>query len=660
MTYQEIYIKHSFLKYLIKIWIMKKIKKHLFGIAPLLSLPFITISCNSEKFDKETEYKKLKKSKTLLNWGDDNFVDYIKTNNLNNLSYEDELKNVKNIAPFNKELKRSNVMYQLTVYSFADGNNDGIGDFIGLKNNLDYFSNLGIDTLYLSPFHPSSSYHGYDVIDYTDVAPELGGMKAFDEFLIEAHKRGIRVIMDVVINHTSYEHPWFQKALQNDPKYRNFYYMYDKNINGGEKEQKDDIRHFFRNVYDAKNPKNNPPKSDLKWVGEFWAGMPDLNLKNPEVVKEITNMHKFWAAKGIDGFRYDAFYHIFDSKNKIKGNSSKGEERELFAKFRKEMNEEYKKAEENGISRSSLDAFMFGEWWSDSSDSYAQNNWFNNSGEVALSSLIDGARWKDSTFLILNSDNEVDLINRLTDKNGRKREWIPFLDNHDVDRWINKFRAENFDNEINDQPHKLTDKERNAYISALFSLLSRGGLPTLYNGNEILMQGAPRPRDVNVREAFWWKDVSKNVNFYENRNPDDHIQTKASTGEGTVESIISNKKSSYNLLSQLISLRKDYKSLSEMDAKYVVPAINEVVEFLPHRDDFSEYNTTLRKNDDGTYILIIYSSSTSEESKIMLGEKYKIKKKFFGDNFTNYIKENREIIKGTGIGKYAAFLIEKK
>ncbi|UWV77038.1 alpha-amylase family glycosyl hydrolase [Mycoplasmopsis cynos] len=81
----------------------------------------------------------------------------------------------------------------------------------GFKNNLDYFVNLGIDTLYLSPIHPASSYHGYDVIDYTDVAPELGGMKAFDEFLIKAHEKGIRVVLDMVFNHTSYEHPWFQK-----------------------------------------------------------------------------------------------------------------------------------------------------------------------------------------------------------------------------------------------------------------------------------------------------------------------------------------------------------------------------------------------------------------------------------------------------------------
>ncbi|UWV82197.1 alpha-amylase family glycosyl hydrolase [Mycoplasmopsis cynos] len=161
------------------------LKKSLLTI--MVNLPLTLIMSCSTGFNKENELKKLQSTKVLLDWGDDKFVNIIRKNNLNHTSYFDDAKRVGYIAPYNKDAKRSNVMYQLTVYSFADGNNDGIGDFIGLKNNLDYFVNLGIDTLYLSPIHPASSYHGYDVIDYTDVAPELGGMKAFDEFLIKAH-----------------------------------------------------------------------------------------------------------------------------------------------------------------------------------------------------------------------------------------------------------------------------------------------------------------------------------------------------------------------------------------------------------------------------------------------------------------------------------------
>ncbi|UWV92774.1 alpha-amylase family glycosyl hydrolase [Mycoplasmopsis cynos] len=142
----------------------------------------------------------------------------------------------------------------------------------GFKNNLDYFVNLGIDTLYLSPIHPASSYHGYDVIDYTDVAPELGGMKAFDEFLIKAHEKGIRVVLDMVFNHTSYEHPWFQKALQNDPKYKNFYYIYDKSTN--QKEGKDNIKGIFKNI-----DKNIKPNNEIYWAAEFWSGIAWFKFK---------------------------------------------------------------------------------------------------------------------------------------------------------------------------------------------------------------------------------------------------------------------------------------------------------------------------------------------------------------------------------------------
>nr|WP_318033427.1 alpha-amylase family glycosyl hydrolase [Mycoplasmopsis cynos] len=179
----------------------------------------------------------------------------------------------------------------------------------------------------------------------------------------------MRVVLDMVFNHTSYEHPWFQKALQNDPKYKNFYYIYDKSTN--QKEGKDNIKGIFKNI-----DKNIKPNNEIYWAAEFWSGMPDLNLNNPDVIEELKNVHRFWAKKGIDGFRYDAFYHYFDSNNPIKGKSNKGNEVELFKEFRKVINQEYKNAEGQKISRSSLDAFMFGEWWDDASEFYAQNTIF--------------------------------------------------------------------------------------------------------------------------------------------------------------------------------------------------------------------------------------------------------------------------------------------
>ncbi|WP_322959346.1 alpha-amylase family glycosyl hydrolase [Mycoplasmopsis cynos] len=626
------------------------LKKSLLTI--MVNLPLTLIMSCSTGFNKENELKKLQSTKVLLDWGDDKFVNIIRKNNLNHTSYFDDAKRVGYIAPYNKDAKRSNVMYQLTVYSFADGNNDGIGDFIGLKNNLDYFVNLGIDTLYLSPIHPASSYHGYDVIDYTDVAPELGGMKAFDEFLIKAHEKGIRVVLDMVFNHTSYEHPWFQKALQNDPKYKNFYYIYDKSAN--QKEGKDNIKGIFKNI-----DKNIKPNNEIYWAAEFWSGMPDLNLNNPEVIEELKNVHRFWAKKGVDGFRYDAFYHYFDSNNPIKGKSNKGNEVELFKEFRKVINQEYKNAEGQKISRSSLDAFMFGEWWDDASEFYAQNTWYSkDKKEKALSSVIDGKRFKFNTNVNISYNSELDLIQRLTDKDGKIREWIPFLDNHDVERWINWIRSQHGDT-VTEEPHKLTTEQRAWYEEALISLLSRGGLPTLYNGNELLMQGGPKTQDINVREAFWWNDTSKNVYFKEAKNPGDLITTKASPGEGSVESIVNNPNSSYNLLAKMIKLRKEYDSLKEMDKKYVADP-GQVLEFIkPFRENINSEEVTLRNNQDGTYILIIHSSNPYKIGNLGLKPNYKVEKTFFTKNIEISSNEKGIIFKGNKTLKIGAFLIKE-
>ncbi|UWV92735.1 alpha-amylase family glycosyl hydrolase [Mycoplasmopsis cynos] len=193
---------------------------------------------------------------------------------------------------------------------------------------------------------------------------------------------------------------------------------------------------------------------------------PDLNLNNPDVIEELKNVHRFWAKKGVDGFRYDAFYHFFDSKNPAKGNNNKGEEVELFKEFRKVINQEYKNAEDQKVSRSSLDAFMFGEWWESPEGENAKRNWFSKNGnDKALSSLIDGSRWKLNPNVGISWKDELYLIDHLTDKNYQIREWMPFLDNHDVERWITQYRYSNNDHNVTEIPHKLTEFQRAVYMS---------------------------------------------------------------------------------------------------------------------------------------------------------------------------------------------------
>ncbi|WP_036429992.1 alpha-amylase family glycosyl hydrolase [Mycoplasmopsis felis] len=592
-----------------------KIKKHftkLINMIPIALSGIIISSCNK---NIKSNYEELSEIKTLKDWGDESFNNINRINSLENLTYDDEVAKAEFKAEFNQKFRPSNVMYQLTVYSFADGNGDGIGDFIGLKNNLDYFVNLGIDTLYLSPIHPASSYHGYDVIDYTNIAPELGGMEAFDDFIKEAHSKGIKVVIDMVLNHTSYEHPWFLKALQGDTKYRDYYYFYENDESKGQGVDTN-IRKLFKNINIDKYHQND---TKAKYVAQFWSGMPDLNLTNKQVQKEIENIHRFWTKKGVDGFRYDAFYHYFGSENKNKPTDLNNRKTtSLFNSWRKVVEEELNNLKNKGHSVSSDTAFMFGEWWQSVGNS--NKYWFTRDFEPALGTVIDGENYKYSLQPFINYDNEVNLINSFSSINGIKRQWLPFLDNHDIDRWIANYKTHKTTTSLDLELHKLTLQERAGYLSALFSLLSRGGMPILYNGNEILMQGGNKSKgDINVREAFYWKDKNKRVYFKEAKSPNDLIQTLTSKGEGYVEDLIANENGSYQIISKLINLRKEYKSLREQDIKYIVNP-NDIIDFS--QSNITENNITVRKEDENTLILVIYNDSL-KQTNIKFKEDYK-------------------------------------
>lgn len=190
------------------------------------------------------------------------------------------------------------VMYQIYPRSFQDSNGDGIGDLRGIINRLDYLESLGIDLIWLSPIYQSpNDDNGYDISNYYEIHPEFGTMQDFEELLDGLHKRGMKLIMDLVVNHTSDEHLWFEESRKslNNP-YRD-YYIWKPGVNGG------------------------PPNNWMQWFGgEAWeydertdeyylhlftVKQPDLNWENPKVRKEVHENLKFWLDKGIDGFRMD-------------------------------------------------------------------------------------------------------------------------------------------------------------------------------------------------------------------------------------------------------------------------------------------------------------------------------------------------------------------
>lgn len=199
---------------------------------------------------------------------------------------------------------KSRVFYQVFIRSFADSNGDGIGDLNGLISKLDYLKRLGITGIWLSPVHPSPSYHKYDVIDYYNIDKEYGTLEDFKLLVAEAHQRNILVLLDLVINHTSEFHPWFLEALKGkDSPYRSYYVWSDAKI------LKDKSNWHF--------PKNDPGKPIERelYYGFFWSGMPDLNFDSKELRIKLLEIVKYWLIDmGVDGFRLNAAQHIYGER----------------------------------------------------------------------------------------------------------------------------------------------------------------------------------------------------------------------------------------------------------------------------------------------------------------------------------------------------------
>ncbi|WP_213769470.1 maltose alpha-D-glucosyltransferase [Bradyrhizobium sp. dw_78] len=197
------------------------------------------------------------------------------------------------------------IIYQLHVKAFADSNHDGIGDFAGLTEKLGYLQDLGVTALWLLPFYPSPGRDdGYDISDYGDINPDFGTMKDFKRFIQEAKKRGLKVITELVINHTSDQHDWFKRARRSDPKSsaRNWYVWSDT-----------DQKYLGTRIIFTDTEKSNwtwDPEAGQFYWHRFFSHQPDLNFDNPRVVSAIIQVMKRWLDAGVDGFRLDAIPYL--------------------------------------------------------------------------------------------------------------------------------------------------------------------------------------------------------------------------------------------------------------------------------------------------------------------------------------------------------------
>ncbi|MDB6103403.1 MAG: alpha-amylase, partial [Gammaproteobacteria bacterium] len=226
------------------------------------------------------------------------------------------------------------VIYEVHVRAFFDSNDDGVGDFAGLTRKLDYIQDLGVNTIWLLPFYPSPGKDdGYDIADYHNIHAQYGTRADFKVFVAEAHRRGLRVITELVINHTSDAHPWFQIARRSPPgSAKRDYYVWSDTP-----EKYAGTRIIFRDT-EISNWTLDPVAKMYYWH-RFFSHQPDLNFDNPHVLRAVIHIMEYWLNQGVDGLRLDAIPYLMEREGT--SNENLRETHELIKRIRKVINDRY-------------------------------------------------------------------------------------------------------------------------------------------------------------------------------------------------------------------------------------------------------------------------------------------------------------------------------
>lgn len=353
------------------------------------------------------------------------------------------------------------ICYEIFVRSFCDSNGDGIGDLNGIRSKLPYLQELGVEAIWLTPIQPSPSYHKYDVVDYYGIEPEYGTLDDFKNLLTEAHARGIKVILDLVINHTSARHPWFiESAKGKTSPYRNYY-----NWKSPEEIEALGIatREATPDTWERK-PWHSAVGNTEKYYGLFWKGMPDLNCDHPPVRQAIYEIGKYWVEMGVDGFRLDAARHIYPEWEEYKNY-------EFWVEFRTEMQ------------KVNPQVYLVGEVWNaaDKIAPYFRGLTANFNFDLSLALQKITTEERDTVHLITTLAKNRQVFAQI---NPRFIDAI-MLTNHDQTRIGSVLHG------------KLTHLKVAANL--LFTL---PGQPYVYYGEELGMLG--QKPDEFIREPFLW------------------------------------------------------------------------------------------------------------------------------------------------------------
>ncbi|MED4128370.1 alpha-amylase family glycosyl hydrolase [Shouchella miscanthi] len=433
----------------------------------------------------------------------------------NVFSGEEEAMKWSQDTPFVEDTE-SRIYYEIFVRAFADGDGDGIGDLKGATSKLDYLHDLGVTGIWLMPINPSPSYHGYDVTDYTDVHPDYGTIEDMKTFVKEAHNRGIDVIIDFVMNHSSSEHPWFQQALAGDETYRDYYVWSDDSTN-------------LNQVGDWQQPVWHG-EGEPKYEGVFWHGMPDMNFANSQVMAEFKEASQFWLEEiGIDGFRLDAAKYLYSAYQL-------DDHHEENVALWKDFNAHVK-----GIKPHSM---LVGEVW-DSASVVGQY----------LQGIDSGFNFDLSSRILSSVQQEKDTgiapgLEKVRNHFSSVAEGYvdsTFLTNHDIDRVMSQ----------------LNGNEDHAKMAASL-LLTLPGNPYLYYGEEVGLEGM-KP-DEHIREPMiWTKEESPEETTW--------IERRYSTNREkvAVEAQLENEDSLLHHYREMIAVRRSHPIL--MDGEVTVSEV---------------------------------------------------------------------------------------
>lgn len=407
------------------------------------------------------------------------------------------------------------VCYEIFVRSFCDSNGDGIGDLNGIINKLDYLQDLGIEAIWLTPIHPSPSYHKYDVRDFYDVDKEFGSLDDFKRLLSEAHHRNIAVYLDLIVNHTSTEHPWFVEARKGpDNPYREFYWWMTpekiEELGIGKRETSADSDEVY--------PWHDNPGDPEQYYGLFYSGMPDLNYDSTKLRIALSDIIHYWLIEiGVDGFRLDAARHIYPT----------------WVKFN---NQHFWWFFDYFVRNIQSEAYTIGEIWATAEEVAPYFKNLNSAFHFDVSFALQR---------ILMSEKDEKLVDRLQKNYALFAQYNPdFIDaimltNHDQDRI-----------------GSVVGKDERKIKLAASLLLTLPGQPYLYYGEEIGMLGT-KP-DPYIREPFLWSDDDPQNTTWE------HAEFSTTKNVRPLSVQQADRNSIFWHYKRLIALRKREPALSQV------------------------------------------------------------------------------------------------